>query len=338
MPSICRLEASTRRRVVTSGSRRSRPAERIQVVLACLIAGMLAASTPVVVAAQPLDQAMKSVVSVLPEWPADAKRLEEPEGSGVVVLDGKTVVTALHVVDRALSIRVRTRDGEIHSARLTGRDRATDIATLTLDKALPPIASMKGDLELGNEVCAIGNAFGLGLSVTCGVVSGLNRAGVGFNRVEDFVQTDAAVNPGASGGALVTENGEFAGLLSAIYTKKSNANIGINFAVSATLADDVISELAKSGRVKRPISGMRLVGVPAEGETGLLGARVVSMRPNSLAERAGLKAGDTIIRAGGRRVRKPEDFVSAMSRLLRADALEIEIRRDGTSMSIQLAK
>jgi len=324
--------------VVTSGSRRSRSAERFQVGFAWLIAGLLVALTPAAVAAQTLDQAMKSVVSVLPEWPADAKRLEEPEGSGVVVLDGKTVVTALHVVDKALSIRVRTRAGEIYQARLTGRDRATDIATLALDKALPPISSMKGDLGLGDEVCAIGNAFGLGLSVTCGVVSGLNRAGVGFNRVEDFVQTDAAVNPGASGGALVTENGEYAGLLSAIYTKKSDANIGINFAVSVTLADDVVSQLAKSGRVKRPISGMRLAGVPADGETGLLGARVVSMRPNSLAERAGLKEGDTIVRAGGRRVRKPADFVSAMSRLLRADALEIEIRRGGASKTIRLAK
>jgi len=288
--------------------------------------------------AQTLGQSMRSVVSVLPEWPADARRLEEPEGSGVVVLDGKTILTALHVVDRAQSIRIRTLDGTILPARLSGRDRATDMAILSVDAKLPAIAFRKEEPELGERVCAIGNSFGLGLSVTCGVVSGLHRAGVGFNRVEDFVQTDAAVNPGASGGALVTGEGEFVGMLSAIFTKTSDANIGINFAVSGRLANDVASQLREKGRVKRPISGMRLEGVPAKGETGMLGARVVSKRPGSLAERAGLKEGDVIVRAGGRRVRKPADFVSAMARLLRADALEIEVIRDGANQKLRLDK
>ncbi|MDA7946859.1 MAG: trypsin-like peptidase domain-containing protein [Hyphomicrobiaceae bacterium] len=281
---------------------------------------------------------MRSVVSVLPEWPPDARRSEEPEGSGVVVLDGKTIVTALHVVDRARSVRIRTRDGKILKARLSGRDRATDIATLTIDTALPPITPGDGEPHLGDRVCAIGNAFGLGLSVTCGVVSGLNRAGVGFNRVEDFVQTDAAVNPGASGGALVTDKGEFVGLLSAIFTKTSDANIGVNFAVSARMANDIARNLREHGRVGRPISGMRMEAAPGEGETGVLGARVVSMRPGSRAERAGLLAGDVIVRAGGRRVRKPADFVSAMSLLLRADELEVEVIRDGANKRFRLMK
>ena len=281
---------------------------------------------------------MQSVVSVLPDWPPDVRRTEAPEGSGVVVLDGKTIVTALHVVDKARAIRVRTRDGRILEARLAGRDRATDIATLSIDTALPAITVKAGMPGLGDKVCAIGNAFGLGLSVTCGVVSGLNKAGIGFNRVEDFLQTDAAVNPGASGGALVTDKGEFVGLLSAIFTKTSDANIGVNFAVSAPLTQNVARQLRDRGRVERPISGMRLEGVPANGETGRLGARVVSMRSGSLAERAGLAEGDIIVHAGGRRVRKPADFVSAMSLLLRADELEIEILRDGATQKLRLAK
>lgn len=288
--------------------------------------------------AQSLDQAMRSVVSVLPQWPADARRLDEPEGSGVVVLDGQTIVTALHVVDKALSIRVRTLGGEIISARLTGRDRATDIATLKIGQTLPAIALADTELELGEKVCAIGNSFGLGLSVSCGVVSGTHRAGVGFNRVEDFVQTDAAVNPGASGGALVTGQGKFAGLLSAIFTKTSDANIGINFAVSARLTNDVARQLRDSGRVKRTISGLKLEQVPAKGELGRLGARIVSVRPGLMGERAGLKAGDIILRAGGRRVRKPADFVSAMSALLSSDALEIEIDRGGATQKFYLKK
>ena len=281
---------------------------------------------------------MTSVVSVLPEWPPDARRLDEPEGSGVVMLDGKTIVTALHVVDKALSIRVRTLQGELLTARLSGRDRASDIAILAIDKTLPVVALAQREPRLGERVCAIGNAFGLGLSVACGVVSGVNRAGVGFNRVEDFIQTDAAVNPGASGGALVSESGEFVGLLSAIFTKKSDANIGVNFAVSARLTGDVVRQLRANGRVRRPISGLRLEAVPGKGETGRLGARVVSMKSGSLGERAGLKEGDIILRAGGRRVRKPPDFVSAMSRLLRAEALEIEIDRSGSEQTLRLVK
>ena len=299
---------------------------------------MLVVVLPNTAAAQSLDQAMRSVVSVLPEWPPDAKRLEEPEGSGVVVLDGQTIVTALHVVDKALSIRVRTIGGDILSAKLTGRDRATDIATLKIGKALPAIASVDKEPELGERVCAIGNAFGLGVSISCGVVSGVHRAGVGFNRVEDFVQTDAAVNPGSSGGALVTSKGKFVGLLSAIFTKTSDANIGINFAVSAGLTNAVASQLRKRGRVKRPISGMRLEPVPPKGETGRLGARIVSLRSGMIGERAGLKAGDIIIRAGGRRVRKPADFVSAMTGLLSSDALEIEIDRGGATHKLHLKK
>ncbi|MGD9867715.1 MAG: S1C family serine protease, partial [Hyphomicrobiales bacterium] len=161
-----------------------------------------AAAAQPAVASPPLETALRSVVSVLPDWPPDARRTEEPEASGVVLLDGTTVVTALHVVDRATSVRVRTADGDILKAEIAGRDKATDIAVLKLPSALAPMAVGETAPAIGDRVCAIGNAFGLGLSVTCGVVSAVNRAGTGFNGIEDFVQTDAAVNPGASGGAL----------------------------------------------------------------------------------------------------------------------------------------
>lgn len=308
--------------------------KRVAVWAACALAVVFAPP----VAARSLDGAMRSVVSVLPEWPPDARRLEEPEGSGVVVLGGKTIITALHVVDKALTIRVRTLDGDIVTARLKGRDRASDLATLEIDAALPAISPANTEPELGERVCAIGNAFGLGLSVTCGVVSATHRAGIGFNPVEDFVQTDAAVNPGASGGALVTEDGKFAGVLSAIFTKTSDANIGVNFAVSAGLATEIARQLRDKGRVTRPISGMRLEQVPGKGETGRLGARVVNIRSGSLGERAGLKEGDVIIRAGGRRVRKPADFVGAMALLLSAEVLDVEIVRGEETRTLQLKK
>lgn len=292
--------------------------------------------SPARLAAEPLDGAIRSVVSVLPEWPPNRDRNEEPEGSGVVVLDGRTIVTAHHIVDRALSVRVRTFDGEIFDARVKGHDRATDLSVLTVSRVLRPIDVEEKDPELGEKVCAIGNAFGLGLSVTCGVVSGVHRAGVGFNRIEDFLQTDAAVNPGASGGALVNGEGELVGVLSAIFTKTSDANIGVNFAVSAPLAVAIAKDIRDKGRVKRSISGLGLAQAPAPGETGQLGARVVSVRPGSLAENAGLKSGDIILRAGGRRIRKPADFISAMSLIDRAGHLEVELTRGGETMTLRL--
>ena len=304
----------------------------------CLLAGLTWLLAAQLVFARGLDGAMQSVVSVLPEWPPDAKRSEEPEGSGVVVLDGKTILTALHVVDRAVSIRVRTLSGDIFTARIKGRDRATDIAALTIDEKLPVIDLLEQPPGLGERVCAIGNAFGLGLSVTCGVVSGVHRAGLGFNRVEDFVQTDASVNPGSSGGALVTAEGKLVGLLSAIFTKTSDANIGINFAVASNLAMEVGKQLQANGRVKRPISGARLEPVPEKGKTGKLGARVVALRDGLLAAKGGMKIGDIIIEAGGRRIRKPADFVSAMSSLLVADSLEVKVLREGVTQTLSLEK
>lgn len=284
-----------------------------------------------------IEEAMRSVVSVLPVLPPDAARTEEPEGSGVAVLDGRTILTAAHIIGKALSVQVRTRDGDIVEARIAKRDLATDLAVLRIEKALPAIAVDLEDPPLGARVCTIGNAFGLGLSVTCGVVSGVHRAGVGFNSVEDFVQTDAAVNPGASGGALIDEDGELVGLLSAIFTKTSDANIGVNFAVSAQLALDVAAELSKDAPYRRPVSGLRLEQAPAKGETGRLGARVASARAQFMGARAGIEAGDVIISAGKRRVRKPADFVSAIAGLKPGGSIEVEVLRGGEVKILSLA-
>jgi S1-C subfamily serine protease len=292
---------------------------------------------PQPVEAGPIEDAMRSVVSVLPEWPPDAARSEEPEGSGVVVLDGRTILTAAHIVNKALSVHVRTSEGDILPAKIGNRDLSTDLAILRIEETLPAIPVDLQDPTLGAKVCTIGNAFGLGLSVTCGVVSGIHRAGIGFNPVEDFVQTDAAVNPGASGGALIDEDGEMIGLLSAIFTKTSDANIGVNFAVSAPLAIDVAAELNRETPFRRPISGLRLEQAPEKGETGRLGARVDAMRPGLMGERAGFAVGDVIIRAGKRRVRKPADFVSAIAAIKAGDTMEIEIVRGGENRILRLA-
>ncbi|MEO1399523.1 MAG: trypsin-like peptidase domain-containing protein, partial [Pseudomonadota bacterium] len=210
--------------------------------------------------AENLAKAMTSVVAILPEWPKDAKRTEEPEASGVVWTTGRHIVTAYHVVAKARAIQIKTSDGRLLPAQMAGHDMATDLALLRINEDLTPSALAITSPTPGQQSCAIGNAFGLGVSLTCGVVSAINKAGVGFNPIEDFVQTDTAVNPGASGGALVNRDGEVIGVLSAIFTKKSDANIGVNFAVSTALTNRVIDDLLDDGRVQRRNPGVRLAG------------------------------------------------------------------------------
>lgn len=288
------------------------------------------------VCAETFSRILPSVVSILPEWPPDERRREEPEGSGVIVADGAFIVTAAHVVSKALSIRIRTFEGTLLNATLVGVDRATDIALLKIGSALTPITIEPRDPAIGDRVCAVGNAFGLGLSVTCGVVSAVNKAGVGFNTIEDFVQTDAAVNPGASGGALVSPDGRMVGLLSAIFTKRSDANIGVNFAVSSALVSRVIAMLREAGRVKWLASGLRLVAAPKRGGVGRLGARVAKVVDNTPAARAGFASNDLILRAAGRRIRKPANFTGLFARHVPGSAIDIMIERGGANQKLIL--
>jgi len=234
------------------------------------------------------QKALSSVVSVLPLWANAQSRTKEPEGSGIVVLDGRKIVTARHVIKNAISIRVKTRDGQILAAQLVAQDPLTDLAVLSIERTLVPM-DFGWQAEVGERVCAIGNAFGLGVSMTCGVVSAIHKAGVGFNPIEDFVQTDAAVNPGASGGALVAQDGRLLGVLSAIFTKDSDANIGVNFAVSAALTKRVILALVKDRKINWQYSGLELEPAISRSGTGTLGAVVVNIKDNTPASQAVLK-------------------------------------------------
>ncbi len=298
-----------------------------------IVAAQSLITTGIAVGAHPalakdLRQAMQSVVSVLPVWPRNVNRQEEPEGSGVVINEGNLIVTARHVVDKAISINIRTRSGEILPAKAVGDDRHSDIALLEVSQKLQPIVFSNHDPELGEHVCGIGNAFGLGLSISCGVVSGLNKSGIGFNRIEDFVQTDAAINPGASGGALVNRRGELVGLISAIFTKKSDANIGINFAVSTRLLNRVIPDLIQHGRVSWPNLGLVLSNIAKNREVGKVGARIKGVRPGSFADRAQFKAGDLILKVGKQRIRSGAELISAMSLQTYGKNVDVQLRRN----------
>ncbi|WP_193181974.1 S1C family serine protease [Nisaea sediminum] len=185
--------------------------------------------------------AAPSVFEVEPTWPGyerpgfGAPAGTAPEGTGVAILRSGLIATAAHVVLKATEVHVVAPDGTRLEAKVLGLDQRTDIAFLGIDAATTPIALSEIRPDTGAPVCALSNAFGLGIGITCGVVSANRRSGIGFNRVEDFLQTDAALNPGSSGGALVDLEGRLVGLLSAIFTKDSDANIGVNFAVSTEL-------------------------------------------------------------------------------------------------------
>jgi len=190
-----------------------------------------------------------SVVSVEPTWPGytrpgfGAPPGTAPEGSGVVVREPGLIVTAAHVVSKATEVHVHDRDGNRHDAEVVAVDLEADLALLRVAAELAPIDVAAERPATGAHVCIIANAFGLDLSITCGIVSARARSGIGFNRIEDFIQTDAAANPGASGGALVDQEGRLVGMVSAIFTKESDANAGVNFAVSAMLLERRIDHM-----------------------------------------------------------------------------------------------
>lgn len=286
-------------------------------------------------------EVLDSVVSVLPDWPGFARSGQNqgghdvPEGSGVVIAADGYIVTALHVVERATGVRVRLSDGRVLSARVVGGDPATDIAVLKVEEDLPVVA-FGAEPALGSPVCAIGNAFGLDLSLTCGVVSALHRSGTGFNPIEDFVQTDAAVNPGTSGGALVDGDGRLVGMISAIFTLQSDGDIGVNFAVSTPLLMRVAEDLMELGRVKRVFSGLIVESLPDALRSTLVGVRVRAVRPNSPASKAGVKAGDLLLAVGKRAVRRPSDVSSAFGLTKPGDRVMLRLKREGAPMMVEV--
>jgi S1-C subfamily serine protease len=265
----------------------------------------------------PLEQVRRSVVSVMPQWQGQPPNKERPEGSGVVVGDGKIVVTAAHVIGSgqqvAGDILVRDYDGNLQRVQVLAHDPVTDLAVLSLATPLVPARWSANAPRAGEAACAIGNAFGLGLSVTCGHVSAVNRAGVGFNAIEDFIQTDAAVNPGMSGGALVDMEGEVTGILSAIFTKQADANIGVNFAVDARLVQVFVQAREATGKFMPFNPGAGVRSFPHTPEPGREGVEIIGVVPGFPAQLAGLKPGDIVHQVAGRRVRKAADWRSVMA-------------------------
>lgn len=260
-------------------------------------------------------------------------------GSGVIVdAEQGLVLTNNHVIANAIQITVTLRDGRQLEAEVIGTDPETDIAVIKIPpQDLTGLATADSEaLRVGDFVVAIGNPFGLGQTVTSGIISALSRSGLDIGGYEDFIQTDASINPGNSGGALVNLRGELVGINTAIFSR-GGGNIGIGFAIPINLALQVTAQLVETGEVKRAYLGVGVQDVnPALAEAfGLKrrqGAIISKVQAGSPAARAGLRVGDIVLSSGGRRVKNAADLRNRIGLLPVGERIEFEILRDGREM------
>lgn len=268
-----------------------------------------------------------------------AEREIQSLGSGVIVDAGNGyILTNNHVIEGAQEITVTLRDGRSEKAEIIGRDPDTDIALIKIKpgrlSALKLANSAK--LRVGDFVVAIGNPFGLGQTVTSGIVSALGRSGLGIESFEDFIQTDASINLGNSGGALVNLRGELVGINTAILggSDGSKGNIGIGFAIPINLARDVMQQLIEHGEVQRGRLGVQAQDLtPDLAQAFSLqvakGAVVTRMEQGSPAQKGGLRVGDVIVRANGRAVRSSADIHNLVGLMRIGQTVELEVIRGG---------
>jgi len=257
-------------------------------------------------------------------------------GSGVIVdaVHGY-VLTNNHVIAKADKITVQLQDGRRFSAKLVGTDPESDIAVVQIPAkhlTAVPLAN-SDDLRVGDFVVAVGNPFGLGQTVTSGIVSALGRSGLGIEGYEDFIQTDASINPGNSGGALVNLRGQLVGINTAIYSR-SGGNIGIGFAIPINMVNQVREQLVKYGHVRRGALGLQAQNLTPElaqafGITQRHGAVVTRVTPGSAAARAGVTAGDVIVAVNGRPVDDATKLRNTIGLLSIGQRVELKILRDG---------
>ena len=265
--------------------------------------------------------------------PIPRQRLESSLGSGVLLGTDGYIATNHHVIADADEIEVALRDGRSARATLIGSDPVTDLALLHVDLPnLPAIAQGDdGQVRIGDLVLAIGNPFGVGQTVTLGVVGALGREAPGITAVGDFIQTDAAINPGNSGGALVNAAGELIGINTAIYSR-SGGSEGIGFAVPVSLVRQITSQLRQYGEVPRGWLGIELqeltpelaatLGLPAGN-----GALVSGVYRGSPAAAAGIRPGDQLLAIDGRDMKRAREAMAVLAALPREREVKLSLQR-----------
>jgi serine protease Do/serine protease DegQ len=270
----------------------------------------------------------------LPDVPGRSREIASA-GSGVIVdAERGYILTNHHVVENADEIQISLHDGDVLDAEVIGSDPATDIAVLRVE-ANGLIDMPIGDseaVEVGDFVIAIGNPFGLGHTVTSGIVSALGRTGIG-DGLEDFIQTDASINPGNSGGALVNMRGELVGINSAIISR-TGGNVGIGFAVPTEIASSIMRQLLDFGEVRRGLLGVSISPIDAEAAEALnapvdSGAIITEVVPGSAAEDAGLEVQDIVVEVNEKKIKNHRELVNAIGLLSAGDTVDIRYYRDG---------
>jgi serine protease DegS len=275
-------------------------------------------------------------------WPSYRRRVERSLGSGVIVDAMGTIVTNQHVIAGADSIRVQLADGRIADATIVGQDPDTDIAILDLEIGELPIMPMgrSDTLRVGDIVLAIGNPYGIGQTVTQGIVSATGRGQLGLATFENFIQTDAAINLGNSGGALIDAHGDLVGINTAVLNRNYGGPEGIGFAIPVNLVRGVMEQILLNGHVVRGWLGF----VPqdltdeqsAQVGTARGGVTVVNILVKSPAYEAGMRPGDVITALGGEPVHSAQDLVARVSALKPGAGVEVEGRHAGQNYKIKL--
>ena len=275
----------------------------------------------------------------------DGNEEDQPEsslGSGVIVSDKGLILTNDHVVASADEIEVALADGRKLSAKVVGTDPDTDLAVLQVDaKDLPAITFAASDkLSVGDVVLAIGNPFGVGQTVTQGIVSALGRNHLGINTYENFIQTDASINPGNSGGALIDADGNLVGVNSAIYSR-NGGSMGIGFAIPASLARQVMQQIALSGSVTRGWIGIEAQDITPElAESFKLaqahGSLIAGVLRNSPADLAGVKAGDVLLAINDKEVADSSSMLNLIAVLKPNEKAVLKIARAEKDIEIKV--
>ena len=277
----------------------------------------------------------------IPDDPGGRSREVASAGSGVIVdAENGYILTNHHVVANADKIQISLINDETLDAEIIGSDAPTDIALLKVDpENLIEIPIGESDtVEVGDFVLAIGNPFGLGHTVTSGIVSALGRTGISRNGLEDFIQTDASINPGNSGGALVNMRGELVGINSAIISR-TGGNVGIGFAVPSEIAASIMRQILDFGEVRRGLLGVTIQTIDEESAAALgteveRGALITGIEPGSAAEEAGLRVDDIIIGVDDRRIDSNRELANAIGLKGSGEAVDIEYVRDGRTRSV----
>ena len=259
-------------------------------------------------------------------------------GSGVIVSEDGYIVTNAHVIEKADEITVAFNDGRKSRARIIGSDPDSDLAVIKVDMTgLIPLGFREAPIRVGDLALAIGNPFGVGQTVTQGIISATGRTGLGVNKFEDFIQTDAAINPGNSGGALVDAHGELVGINTVIFSR-SGGSMGIGFAIPTVLVEQVMNALIKDGRVSRGWLGIEIQSQlrdPTQLET-TTGVEVLNVIAQGPAAKSGLKVGDIILTIDGVEMTDANGLIQYVARKPPQTELNVQILRDGKNQQVKV--